>query len=349
MTASLNRNGASVVTRATQAFSAVLSKAILAMIALAAAVPAASPGLAATSKRWTEQQAPGVYRLQLGDFRITALSDGTAPRDLPKIMSKPEEVRDALNASHEGLPIELSINCFLIDTGTRTIMIDTGAGELFGPTSGKVVANMRAAGYSPKDIDVILLTHIHGDHSGGLSIAGKRVFPKALVYVDQRDPAYWLSAAAEARAPSNRKTTFAQSHQTVDPYLRAGKLRTFDGAAQIFPGIRSAPLHGHTPGHTGYMIESGGERLLLWGDIVHSAEVQFRDPTVTIEYDIDPEEAVASRQRVLSDAAQQGYLVGGAHLSFPGIGHVRAEQTGFSWVPAPYSGTVEGVPGTAAK
>jgi glyoxylase-like metal-dependent hydrolase (beta-lactamase superfamily II) len=291
----------------------------------------------AVSTGWTEQQAPGFYRLRLGDFRVTVLSDGTAPRDLPNIMSKPTEVRQALDAAHETLPVQLSINCFLIDTGSKKIMVDTGAGELFGSTSGKLVDNMRAAGYRTEDIDTILLTHIHGDHSGGLTVGGERIFPNAEVHVDKRDPDYWLDPAAAAAAGPDQRTTFAQSYQTVHPYLDSGQLRTFDGPTELFPGVGTMPEHGHTPGLTGYMVESRGERMLLWGDIVHAAEVQFKDPTVTVHYDVDPEEAATSRLRVLNDAAKQGYLVGGAHLSFPGLGHVHAEQTGFSWTPSPYN------------
>jgi glyoxylase-like metal-dependent hydrolase (beta-lactamase superfamily II) len=292
---------------------------------------------ATTTSGWTAQQAPGYYRFALGDFRVTVLTDGTAPRDVSKIMSKPAEVRAAYAASHVALPVELSINCFLVDTGTHRILVYTGAGELFGAGSGQLVANLRASGYQPEDIDVILLTHIHGDHSGGLSIGGQRVFPQAVVYADQRDTGYWLSASVQAAAPANRKTTFEQSHKTVDPYVTAGKLKTFDGATELFPGVRTMPEPGHTPGLTGYMIESRGQRLLLWGDIIHSAEVQFRDPTVSVDYDVDPKKAIASRQRVLADAAKQGYLVGAAHISFPGLGHVRAEKTGYSWAPIPYS------------
>ncbi len=301
-----------------------------------ACAPAGPPDHADDASGWTAQQAPGFYRLRLGDFRITVLSDGTAPRDLPDIMSDPAEVREALAASHETLPVELSINCFMIDTGANRILVDTGAGELFGTTSGKLVDNMRAAGYRPEDVDTILLTHIHGDHSGGLSIGGERVFPNAVVYVDKRDPDHWLNAGVDPNASPELKTTIAQSHQTVDPYVEAGKLQTFDGGTELFPGVRTVPEYGHTPGLTGYMIESRGERLSLWGDIVHAGEVQFRDPTITVDYDVDPNEAIASRLRVLGDAAKQGHLVGGAHLSFPGLGHIRAEQTGFSWVPAPY-------------
>ena len=283
------------------------------------------------------KQVPGVYRMQLGAFRVTVLSDGTALRDLSKIMSKPAEVRDAFSKAHETLPTELSINCFLIDTGAHKILVDTGAGELFGVGSGGLIAAMRAAGYEPDSIDVILLTHIHADHSGGLSVGGERLFRNAMVYVDRRDPDYWLSSAVEAAAPDAFKKTFAQSHQTVDPYVRAGRLQPFDGRTVLFPGISSVPEHGHTPGHSAYLIESEGQRLLLWGDVIHAAEVQFRDPTVTIDFDVDRDAAIASRRQALLSASQDGYLVGGAHLSFPGIGHVRADGDGFAWMPAPYS------------
>jgi glyoxylase-like metal-dependent hydrolase (beta-lactamase superfamily II) len=311
-------------------------------LALAAVVIATLTGPARSEASqpkpgWSDHQAPGFYRFRLGDFRITVLSDGTALRDLSEIMSEPDVVREAFRGSHEALPTEISINCFLVDTGAKKILIDTGAGALFGPTSGRVVSNMRVAGYDAKDIDAILLTHIHGDHSGGLTVEGQRIFPNALVYVDKRDVDYWLSDAEKAAAVPNRKKTFEQSHQTVGPYVEAGKLRPFNGATELFPGIFSVPHYGHTPGHSAYMLKSGRNALLLWGDVVHSAEVQFSNPSVTIEYDVDPGQAIASRQLALSSAAQAGYLVGGAHLSFPGLGHVRVEQGGYAWVPAPYS------------
>jgi glyoxylase-like metal-dependent hydrolase (beta-lactamase superfamily II) len=286
---------------------------------------------------WSDQQAPGFYRFHLGDFRITVLSDGTASRDLPTIMSKPGAVREAYKASHEALPTEISINCFLVDTGSTKILVDTGAGELFGSTSGHLAANLRAAGYDAADIDAILLTHIHGDHSGGLTVGGQRIFPKAFVYVDRRDLSFWLSDEEKEKAAPDRKLTFEQSRQTVGPYVQAGKLRPFDGASELFAGIQSIPEYGHTPGHTAYLLTSGGQRLLLWGDIVHSAEVQFADPTVTIEYDVDPKQAIASRRHALETAAREGYLVGGAHLSFPGVGHIRVEQGKYLWVHAPYT------------
>ena len=315
--------------------------AILAACLVAAAAAWAGPApteAPAASAGWVAQQAPGFYRFRLGALRVTVLSDGTAPRDLPKIMSRPDDVRAAFDAAHQALPVELAINCYLIDAGSRRVLVDTGAGELFGSSAGMLVANLRAAGYRPEDVDDILLTHIHADHSGGLSVGGQPVFPNAVVHVDRRDLGFWLNADQQAIAPANRRTTFAQSHQTVDPVARAGHLRTFDGATEVLPGIRSLPEYGHTPGLSGYVIESQGQRLLLWGDIVHAAEAQFRDPSITIEYDVDPAQAVATRRRVLQEASRSGWLVGGAHLSFPGLGHVRDEGDGrYAWVPVPWT------------
>lgn len=159
---------------------------IAAVLAAMALVMGQAQAATPPAAEW--RQAPGFYRLRLGAFRVAALSDGTATRNLASIMSKPAEVREAFDRAHETLPTELSINCFLIDTGEHTSLVDTGAGELFGQGSGGLVANLRAAGYAPEAIDVILLTHIHGDHSGGLSIGGGRVFPNATVHVDRRDP-----------------------------------------------------------------------------------------------------------------------------------------------------------------
>jgi len=281
-------------------------------------------------------QAPGYYRTYIGDYEVTVLSDGTAPRDVAKIMTPHQEVSAAVQAAHEDAEVELSINTFLINTGSKLVLVDTGAGELFGPKSGgHLVANLRAAGYQPEQIDAILLTHIHADHSGGLSIGGKRLFVNADVYVDHRDADFWLSAKEEAAHPE-RKTTFQQSHQTVDPYVTAGKLKTFDGATQLFPGIRSLPAYGHTPGHSAYLVESKGKRLMLWGDAIHYAEAQFADPKVSIEYDVDHDAAVATREHLLSEVAQDGDLVGGAHISFPGLGHVKTEGKGYAWVALPY-------------
>jgi glyoxylase-like metal-dependent hydrolase (beta-lactamase superfamily II) len=283
-------------------------------------------------------QAPGFYRTMVGDYELTVLSDGTVMRPIDKIMSNGDEIRQVFAKDHETLPTELSINAFLLNIGSKLILIDCGAGALFGPRSGgRLIRNLRASGYRPEQIDAVLLTHIHADHSGGLSIEGRRQFSKAIVYVDKRDVEFWLSPSQEKSAPESRKLTFRQSHLTVDPYVAAALVHTFDGATELFPGIRSVPAYGHTPGHTAYLVESKGARLLLWGDTIHAAEVQFANPEISIQYDVNRDEAMASRKELLLDCAKRGFMVGGAHISFPGLGHVRISGHAFLWIALPYA------------
>ena len=286
------------------------------------------------------KQAPGFYRGQLGDFEVTVLSDGTAARHLDEILSNPGTVRDELTADHELEPIELSINAYLINTGSHLVLIDTGAGELFGPSSGLLLANIVAAGYRADQIDTILLTHIHADHSGGLSINGRPQFPNATVYVNRQDVAYWLNKEEELKAPASARKTFEQSQATVNPYVEAKRLVEIKSGSELVPGFTARSAPGHTPGHTAYLVESQGHNLLLWGDTIHSAEVQFSHPQVTVQYDVKPDEAAQTREQLLDFAAKTAMLVGSDHISFPGLGHVRKVGDGYSWISIPYTARV---------
>jgi glyoxylase-like metal-dependent hydrolase (beta-lactamase superfamily II) len=124
---------------------------------------------------------------------------------------------------------------------------------------------------------------------------------------------------------------------SMNPYVSAGKFKPFDGDTELVPGIRAVATPGHTAGHTVYMVASKGETMVLWGDLMHVAAAQFPDPAVTIAFDTDSAMAAAQRKKVFADAAAHAYWVAGAHLSFPGIGHLRAAGTGYSYVPANYS------------
>lgn len=307
---------------------------------LALSPPAPAPPATETQRSAPAQvktQAPGYYRMMLGDFEVTALSDGGSMGNIAKLMSNPELAREILAKDHESLPRPTSYNAFLINTGSRLVLVDTGTGSRRpGSTTGRLLSNLQAAGYNPGQVDAVLLTHMHGDHDGGLSADGQRVFANATVYLDKRELAYWLNPTGDNLTAEQKKRTSEQQHARMDPYIKAGRVKTFDGATQLFPGIRAVPAYGHTPGHTAYMVESQGQRLLLWGDIVHCAEVQFPHPMITIRYDSDPAQAAATRVKLMSEAAAQGYLVGGAHISFPGLGHIRAEKQGYAWIPAPY-------------
>lgn len=282
-------------------------------------------------------QAPGFYRGYLGTFEVIALSDGTASRHLDQILSDPGQVRDELSADHQSEPVPLSINAYLINSGSHVVLIDSGAGELFGPASGALISNLRAAGYTPGQIDVILLTHIHADHSGGLSVGGVRQFPNATVYVDMRDVDYFVTREDSANESEVIRKQVKESRATVGPYLEANKIAFIKDNGEVIPGITSRRQPGHTPGHTAYLVESSGHALLLWGDIVHSSEVQFAHPSVTALYDVAPGEAADTRLLQLRFAADRGLVVASAHISFPGFGHIRRVGDAYQWVPIPYN------------
>ncbi len=285
-------------------------------------------------------QAPGYYRVMLGDFEVTALSDGTVALPVDKLLTHTTQARvqKALARSFLKAPAETSVNGYLVNTGAKLVLIDTGAAGLFGPTLGNLAANLKAAGYQPEQVDEIYVTHMHADHVGGLIAADKLAFPNAIVRADRHDADFWLSQANLDKAPADAKDFFMGAMASLNPYVAAGKFKPFDGDTELMPGIRAVAARGHTPGHSVYVVESRGEKLVLWGDLMHVAAVQFAEPSVTIQFDTDSKIAAVQRKRAYAEAAKQGYLVGAAHLAFPGLGHLRVEGKGYAWVPLNYSG-----------
>ena len=283
-------------------------------------------------------QAPGWYRMMLGSFQVTALSDGTVALPVDKLLTQvsPARVESLLARSYLKAPVETSVNAYLIHTGTKLVLIDAGAAGLFGPTLGKLLGNLKAAGYQPEQVDEIYITHMHPDHVGGLVADGKMVFPNAVVRADMREGGFWLSSENMDKAPADAKGFFQGAMASLNPYVAAGKLKPFDGETELVPGIRAIPARGHTPGHTIYAVESQGNKLVVWGDLMHVAAVQFAMPSVTIQFDNDSKAAAPQRQKNYADAAKKGYFVAVAHVSFPGIGKLRTDGKGYEWLPTNY-------------
>ncbi|RZT29026.1 MBL fold metallo-hydrolase [Cupriavidus agavae] len=320
-----------------------LSALILAAAAAAVAGAALAPAVAqAAPPAQQKTQVPGYYRMMVGQLEVTALYDGYIDVD-PKLLkyTSAREVQSLLArlfvASTPGM--QTAVNAYLVHTGSHLVLVDSGAAACFGPTLGGILGNLRAAGYTPEQVDTVLLTHLHGDHACGLATAdGKAVFPNATIHADKADADYWLSESVAAAAPESARGFFTMARNAVAPYQAAGRFQTFDAAAgdAPLPGVRAVAERGHTPGHTGYLFTSGKDSLLLWGDVVHSHATQFRRPNIAIEFDVDSHQAVQTRKRVLADAAKNRLMVGGAHLPFPGLGHVRRDHSGYAWVPVEF-------------
>jgi len=305
---------------------------------LAGALALASLAASAAAPQ-AKGQAPGWYRMMVGDFEVTALADGTVGLPVDKLLTNttPGHVQAALARAYLKVPLETSVNGYLINTGSKLVLIDTGAANLFGPTLGNLLSNLKASGYQPEQVDEIYITHLHADHVGGATLNGQAAFPNAIIRTDKREGDFWLSKENLEKAPEAMKGFFQGAQASMKPYVDAGKYKPFDGDGELVPGIRSMATYGHTPGHTVYVVESKGQKLVVWGDLMHVAAVQFAEPSVTIQFDSDSKRAAPQRKKAYADAAKGGYYVAVAHVSFPGIGQLRADGKGYRWLPANYT------------
>ena len=280
----------------------------------------------------------GFQHFKIGDFEVIALSDGTLPIPADQLFTnaKPAAIAASLARTYQRPQVDASINAYLIKAGDRLVMVDAGTGELYGPKLNKIGASLKAAGYAPEQITDILVTHIHTDHTGGLMDGQRMVFPNATLHIERKEIDFWFDPAQRAKATQANQKYFVEATTKVGPYQAAGKIQAFSGAAPLFPGIRSEPAPGHTPGHSFYVLESQGEKLVFWGDLLHVADVQLPRPDITILFDIDPKAAAATRRRAFAQALKSGYWVAGDHVNFPGVGHLQADGKGYRWIPMPY-------------
>ncbi len=280
-------------------------------------------------------RAGAVARRRVGTIEVVALGDGELDiaASLFGDADPDERTRLARAAGFGGDAIPLSINTFAILTGGRTLLVDAGSGTMRGPTEGFTGRALAAAGIAPDGVDAVLMTHMHGDHAGGLRLAsGEAAFPGAELRLARAELAFWSDAALEARMPDRMAPTFANARACFALY--GDRVRPFAPGERIAPGVTAVDLPGHTPGHSGFLVEDGGERLLVWADVVHVAAFQFAHPEWTIGFDVDGAAAAATRSRLLAEVSESGLAVAGMHLPFPGFGTVRREAGAYAFAAA---------------
>jgi glyoxylase-like metal-dependent hydrolase (beta-lactamase superfamily II) len=282
-------------------------------------------------------QIPGVYHRKIGDIVVTALSDGYLDGTVEVMQNIPGRDAEKILSDAHRPGRRTSVNCYLIYSAGRLALIETGSGDYLLPTAGKLQQNLKAAGVNPADIEAVILTHMHPDHSAGLANpkTGEKFFPNAELIVHQNEPRHWNDDGAMSRADERaKKLYFAAAREQMAPYHN--QMRTFDGAVEVFPGVTSMPLHGHTPGHSGYMIASGNKSLLIWGDIVHVPEVQVPRPEVTMAFDTDPNAAAATRKRIFDQVMADRQLIAGMHVHFPGFAHLVRQGDNYFMLNEPW-------------
>ena len=277
-------------------------------------------------------QIPGVYHRRIGDITVTALSDGYIDGTLDLLQNIDlETARSVLVDSFR--PVRrISVNTFLVRSKGRLALIDTGA-ALYRPTTGKLLKNLAAAGVDRRLIDTILLTHMHPDHSAGLvdNETSEPVFPNAELVLHENEANYWHDDGHMSAAEEHVRTHFfLEQRRHVAPYKT--QTRLFSGG-EVFPGVTALPSFGHTPGHTTYLVASGDDQLLIWGDLVHLPEVQTAHPEAGILFDVDGPQAILTRKRVFDQVAADRILVAGMHLHFPGFNYLGVHGDGYRLYP----------------
>jgi glyoxylase-like metal-dependent hydrolase (beta-lactamase superfamily II) len=287
------------------------------------------------------KQAPSFYRAKLGDFEITVVNDGARAIPLPATFVRNvsnEEVLAAAAAAY--MPkgsIVAPFNPIVVNTGAKLVLIDTGYGPGIGPTVGLLPATLAAASIDPKAIDIVLISHMHGDHILGLKTPnGVLAFPNAEIKVPSVDWAFWMNDDNMSRAPEGfTKASFGFNRKIFADL--ADKVTRYEWGREVAPGITAVESSGHTPGHTSFFIASGSGQLFFQGDVTNVPELFLRNPDWQVMFDHEPDKAVQTRRRIFDMAAAEKILVSGYHFPFPGLGYIEKGGTGYRLVPAAWN------------
>ena len=298
------------------------------------AVFGALVALLATHAAYAAESEKNIVSHTVGSAKVHQLVEKSGMWDGPKVLSLLKGVPAAV--MQEFIPqgqYPSSMSAYLIQMNGKNILVDAGLSE------NVIVERLRTLGVQPENVDVVLITHMHGDHIGALLHAGKVAFPKAAVYVAQQEAAFWRDDTTMNAAPDGAKPNFVAARKVLDAYtpvLHPFSPATFaEGPKEVVPGIKAVAAFGHTPGHTMFLMESDGKQFLIWGDLVHALTVQMPHPEAYMAVDVDGAAAVASRKAVLDYVAKNNIPVGGMHLPLPGFGSIAKQGQGFAFTPLP--------------
>ncbi len=277
------------------------------------------------------------HRFALGAFEVTILLDGATVRGAPDTFfgdeSAADEIADLVAANF--LPREAMVTGFapvIVNTGNELVLFDTGNGVGRRPDAGKLVpSTLAAAGYSPEQVDVVVLTHFHPDHIGGLIEEGAPAFPNARYVTNAIEYDFW---SAEERLSGGTERVAALTQSNVVPF--AENTTFINDGEDVVGGVTALAAYGHTPGHTIYHLESEGRRLLVWGDLANHYVVGIQRPDLPFRFDADPEAAAASRKRVMDMVAADRIPFTGYHMPFPSVGYIDTSGGGYRYVAASY-------------
>jgi len=303
----------------------------------AVALPSALiPSMARAAQPLATAQAPAFFRYRVGDLQVTAINDGVYVRPSEGLVpnAPPGGLQQAL--ADRFLPtdkVTISFTTLVVNTGSKLVLLDTSNGDLGAPTSGTWLANFRAAGFDPANVDAVVISHFHGDHINGLRMKdGTARFPRAEIMVPAMEWAFWTDDAKMAQAPAGLKSTFDNTRRVFGPI--ANDVTRYEWDKEILPGITAVDAHGHTPGHTAFAITSGAGRLLAMSDTTNDPNIFARNPEWSAIFDQDGPEAIKARRRMLDMAAAERMQVSFYHAPFPATGFIAREGNGYALVPA---------------
>jgi glyoxylase-like metal-dependent hydrolase (beta-lactamase superfamily II) len=312
----------------------------LAGAAAAAVLPSVSfsPARAAAPK--SGKQVAGFYRFNVGDFEVTALHDGAVSREITAQLVPNVPLETVIKAMDDQFiptkPGSSQFNTMVINTGSKLILIDAGFNNNGAATTGQMAANMTAAGIDAKQIDTVLVSHFHPDHINGLrSKEGALVYPNAEIVVPPRDVAHYLDDAKMNAVPEAARGGFIVSRRVFSPILK--DIRQAEWNKEWASGITGIQSDGHTPGHTSFVVSSGGKTLLVVGDASNDPRLFAKNPDWHLGFDLDKAQAVVSRKKLLDMASVDKMQVSFYHAAFPATGHVAKTTTGYDWFPTSYS------------